>query len=187
MKSASKIVAFLTAVAVIGVAAYGAYWALTELWHLYSRAGDDFKLGVLTAFVSLFGVVWSVIYQRRKELLALQFERKREAYGAFFDLFFDFLDAGKRGVDPVLDQSFQDKWTNLTKSLMVWGGARTINAFNAFQAGSVVGEDIKESSARIEKLMREFRADLGHKDTQLKPYALTKLIVKGDEHHKFDV
>jgi len=182
------ILSSLLVLLLLGGAIYIAYWAVAEFLKLYAQAGSDFKLGVLTAFISLFGVVWSVIYQRRKEMLSLQFERKREAYSAFFDMLFDFVDANKAGVDPLTDPSFQEKWTDLTKNMMIWGGARTINAFNIFQTGGTdPGEDLKSTSGRVERLMREFRADLGHNDRQLKPFGLTKLMVRGDEHHKFDL
>jgi hypothetical protein len=181
-----RIIGVFLALLLVGGAAYFAYWAAKEILRLYSEAGSDFKLGLLTALISLVGVVWSVIYQRRKELLALQFDRKREAYGVFFDLLFDFIDANKSGLDPMDDPTFQTKWTDLTKRMMIWGGAKTINAFNAFQAaGHVAGDDIKSTSNQVEKLMREFRVDLGHNDSQLKPFALTKLMVRGDEHYKF--
>ena len=165
----------------------GIPWIVRELGHLYTASGTEFKLGLLTAVLSAAGLIWSVLYQKRRELEALQFERKREAYSAFFNFLFEILKANDEGVDPLADPDMKDKWRDLTKQMMIWADATTINAFNFFQRESLAPtDDLKVTFDRVERLMRAFRRDLGHRDRRLERFGLTKLIVKGDEHHKMD-
>lgn len=182
------IILFISILVGIGYAVWvGVPWFYREIAGLYGKAETEFKLGLITAVVSTAGVAWSVIYQRRKELDALRFERKREAYAVFFDLLFEFMKASDNGIDPLEDPTFKDRWRGLTKGLMIWGNPRTITAFNKFQSGSSqTSNDFRETVLRVESLLRQFRADLGHRDAFLKRFALTKLILRGDEHHKLD-
>jgi hypothetical protein len=183
--------AFAVIVGVLAGTGYAAWWAagwlLPEVAKLYREASTEFRLGLITAVLSTAGVVWSVIYQRRKELDALRFERKREAYNGFFDMLFDFMKAADTGADPTSDAIFKDKWREITKNMMIWASPGSINAFNKFQVESLrPSDDMKVTFGRMEKLLRQFRADLGHRDTWLRPFGLTKLILRGEEHSKLD-
>lgn len=174
-------------VAVGWFAIYGIPWLIKELYTLYNRAETEFKLGLLTAVVSTAGVVWSVLYQRRRELESLNFEKKREAYTGFFDLLFEFMDASDTDVDIVNDPQTKVKLRAITRKLMVWGSADTINAFNKFQVDSLqVSDDVKVIFKNMENLLLQFRKDLGHNDKKLSDFALAKLIVRADDHHSFD-
>ena len=187
------IVAFAVLLTGISAAAYAFWlavtWLLPEIARLYGESGTEFKLGLITAVLSTAGIIWSVIYQRGKELDALRFERKREAYNGFFDMLFDFMNASDGGTDPTADPNFKAKWRKITKEMMIWASPESINAFNKFQTEAAVAspsDDLKLTFSRMEKLIRQFRADLGHRDRRLKPFALTKLILRGDEHSKLD-
>ena len=69
---------------------------------------------------------------------------------------------------------------------MVWGSASTITAFNKFIYESALNSDpnTKMVFLRTEAFLRAIRKDLGHNDGALERFALTKMIVRGDEHHK---
>ena len=191
VRVAGRIVGWLIILAVLSATAY-LFWVgvprlFAEVAKLYGEATPQFKLGLITAVLSTAGVVWSVLYQRRKELESLQFERKREAYSAFFDLLFDFLKATDSDVDLTSDPAFKDRFRDLAKEMMIWGSPTTINAYNQFQANSSrPTDDVRTIFNRVETLLRHFRADLGHRDRRLKKFALTKLILKGDEHKTLD-
>lgn len=162
-------------------------WVFFEVARLYKASGTEFRLGLLTAILTTTGVVWSVIYQRRREVEQLQFEKKYEAYGYFFDMLFDVVDKNRRNTayDPLSDENFVRQWRDMTKKMMIWGSSKTISAYNDFQRADSNGGALA-TTARVEALMRRFRADLGHKDRRLKKFALSKLLIKGDEHHFLD-
>lgn len=187
---AGMILAWIILLVIVAALAYTLWLIvpglLVEVTTLYREADPEFRLGLITAVFSTAGVVWSVIYQRKKELDSLRFERKREAYGVFFDLLFDFMKAGDTEID-IMDPALQGRFQDLQKKMMIWGSPGTINAFNRFQVESLEpAADIKVTFARMETLLRQFRSDLGHQDRKLKKFALTKLILKSDEHHQLD-
>jgi len=73
-----------------------------------------------------------------------------------------------------------------TQDVMTWGSAATVNALNEYQRGGlkVTPGDMTALFQNTETLLRALRKDLGHSDATLEPFALTKLVLKPDEHHK---
>ena len=162
-------------------------WIVHEVYGLYNRSGVEFRLGLITAVLSTAGVVWSVLSQRHKETEALRFERKRDVYSDFFDLLFSFVAANEDDIDLSNDLQTRVRFREITKKMMIWASPQTIDAFNKFVSdGAHAATSEGETFKRVETLMRQFRRDLGHNDRRLKKFALTKLVVRGDEHYKFD-
>lgn len=144
------------------------------------------KLGVLTAAGSALAFIINNAVQSSRERRARLFEAKRQAYGDFFKAFMSFFHKTAQGENPEgleMVKAIQ----NLSTDVMTWGSAATINAFNQFQRESVMpASDQRALFLRTERFLRALRNDLGHSDANLKPFALTKLILKGDEHAKLD-
>lgn len=157
-----------------------------EILRLYSEAENDLKLGVITAAGSALAFVANNAIQSSRERRARLFEAKREAYGEFFESFMSFFHGvagGRKPTEAELIKAIQ----GLSTDVMTWGGAETVNAFNNFQrANAAPANNDRELFLRTETFLRALRRDLGHSDGSLKSFALTKLIVRGDEHHKFD-
>lgn len=174
--------------ALLIVAATASVWlAGAEFLTLYRLADPNLKLGVLTAIGSGIAFMWTTLHQSRRERQARLFESKREAYDKFFEFFFGIFDAQRAGK-PLSDAKLVQMFSEFTRNVMTWGSAAAINAVNEYQRAStdVPPGDLKALFRNTETLLRALRSDLGHGDSALEPFALTKLILKAEEHHKLD-
>ena len=170
----------LSLLAVVGI-------ALLEIYSLYSQADPNIRLGVLTAFGSAAAFVINNVVQNSRERRARLFESKREAYATFFQFFMSVFHRSDTD-DPVDEQEIIGALRDLSTNLLIWGSPNAIKAFNSFARESAERPTVQgyELYSRIENFMRALRTDLGHRDGSLDKFALTKLIVKGDEHHMLD-
>jgi hypothetical protein len=181
---------FLSLIIVLIIAAivgYLGYKFFLEVWALYNQADSNVKLGMLTATGSAVAFITSNAINSSRERKARLFESKRDAYNEFFDFFFSLFKNVKNGTDYPEDEMVE-KVSKFTRGVMTWGSAKTVNAVIEWQKQSenLDGKNIKSIFLVTENLLRALREDLGHSDSTLKDFALTKLILKADEHHKLD-
>ena len=176
------------AIAIIFVTPAIAY----QLIKLFIAADINVKLGTLTAAVSVMALLYNNARQQGREIASRHFSEKREVYQQFFDLLFEFMQAQKSESEVDLPIK---RASNILKSIMVWGSAETINAYNEFisftavqspETDEVLNAPLKlDTFEKMEALLRSMRKDLGHPDGKLEKFSLSKLFIKGDEHHKF--
>lgn len=165
-------------------------FATFKIYSLFVVASTNVKLGISTALVSLFALIYNNNRQQNREISSRHFSEKRQAYQKFFDLLFEFMGQEKTGQAP---DSSVERMMDVVKGLMVWASADTINLYNEFLRFSVSVDGKKETTKGlplsiiyIEKILRSMRRDLGHVDKALEGHGLTKLFIKADEHGKFD-
>jgi hypothetical protein len=170
----------LAVLALIGV-------AFGEIYSLYMRADANVRLGVLTAFGSAAAFVINNVIQNARERRSRLFEAKREAYSTFFRFFMSIFHRSDT-ENPVAEQDIVQALRDLSTTLLTWGSPDAIKAFNSFARQSALNPSAEgyELYSRAENFLRALRKDLGHADSSLDKLALTKLIVRGDEHHKLD-
>lgn len=177
----------LAIILILAVVAFGGWLSfelIGEVLRLYRVADSDLKLGVITAGGSALTFVINNAVQSSRERRARLFETKREAYGGFFTSFTSFFHRISQGEEIPQDEMMRAIQT-LSTDVMTWGSAETINAFNQYQrVNAAPAKDQKELFLRTETFLRALRKDLGHNDASLKSLALTKLLVRGDEHDK---
>lgn len=174
------------AVVLIGVGGWIAFKAIQEIVRLYNIADSDLKLGVITAGGSALAFVINNAIQSSRERRARLFEAKREAYGDFIGSFMSFFHrfAQDQEVPP---HEMVNAIRSLSTDVMTWGSAATVNAFNRYQRENIIPtSDPKELFRRTEIFLRALRKDLGHNDSSLRNFALTKLLLRGDEHDNLD-
>jgi hypothetical protein len=164
-------------------------FAVYQLITLFVDASSNVKLGVLTASVSVIALLYNNARQQTRDISSRHFSEKRAAYQQIFDFLFDSM----KDTDSI-DASAEnvEKMRTITKSVMVWGSADTINSYNEFLRFSSTnaiseggGELPLELFSRMENLLKSMRNDLGHSDSKLNKFSLVKLFIKGDEHYKF--
>lgn len=177
----SKVLSGIAALLIFGVSSWIIYLAVGA----YLKASNNVQLGVATALISIFAIIYNNSRQQSREIKTRHFSEKREAYQKFFNLMFDMFDAQKRGVEISEDEAVL-RMRSVVKEMMIWGSAETINNYNAFLKRSTSSEKISEKEVfqGVETLLLSFRRDLGHNDKKLEPLGLTKLIVKADDHEK---
>ena len=179
---AAKVALALVVIILLGVL----FLLVREFYALYAIAKPELRLGVLTAVGSGAALIWTSSLQAKRERQSRLFESKRAAYSHFFDLLFSMLRAQKLDSEVDQDKLMQD-FSAFTQNVMTWGSAETINAFNSWQRGNLShSDDVKTIFRNIEVLLRALRKDLGHNDTALESFALSKLILKVEEHHKLN-
>jgi hypothetical protein len=178
----------LLAIIVIAAAPFVVY----QLVKIFFAASPNVKLGILTAVISVGALLYNNSRQQRREIASRHFTEKREAYQKFFDILFEFMQAAKTEIAP---DAPVERIGLIVKSIMVWGSAKTINAYNAFMQHTAVQNSDASQEAddtinlqtfdKMETLLKSMRNDLGHSDGKLGRLSLSKLFVKGDEHYKF--
>jgi|GEM_PF-2222072 len=183
MTKIGKILGYFVAISIILVIPFFLYFS----WGALLEASTNVKLGVLTAAVSVFAFVYNNARQQAREIASRHFSEKREAYRKFFDLMFAMV-ASQGNGEPIPEKETISRMREVAKEIMIWGNADTINAYNDFLVYSATqpSGDPKAIFGIIEELLRNMRKELGHSDSRLKNLALTKLLVKGDEHHNLD-
>ena len=168
----------------IVLGAWFTYEIVREILRLYDVADSNLKLGVITAGGSALAFVINNAVQSSRERRARLFEAKRDAYGAFIAAFLSFFHRMNRG-EEVPQEEMVGAIQNLSTEIMTWGSADTVNAFNRYQV-----ENMTETTeplilfSRTENILRALRKDLGHSDNSLEKFALTKMLLRGDEHDK---
>lgn len=162
-------------------------WLVYTGCALLLKASVTAKLGVLTASVGVVTFIYNNNRQQIREIKARQFNEKRQAYQKFFDFMFDIFSAQRSGV-AISEADMIDRMHLITKDLMVWGSADTINQYNEFmrQSAAPQPEGSLTIFKHVETLMRSFRRDLGHNDRKLENMGLSKLLLKAEEHGKLD-
>lgn len=181
-----RVLSFIAALLLIAAISLATY----KVSILFVGASDNVKLGISTAFVSLIALIYNNNRQQNREISSRHFSEKRQAYQNFFDLLFEYMGHEKSKKAP--DSSIE-RMMGIVKGLMVWASADTINTYNEYMRFSV-SENAKRETAdglpisiiHMEKILRSMRKDLGHGDSGLERYGLTKLFIKADEHHKFN-
>lgn len=182
-----KVVGFIIALALLALGAAGALLFAIEFYELYVLAGPSVKLGIITAIGSAIALLSNNFYQSKRERQSRLFEEKRKAYDKFFEFFFAIFEGQKSG-GALSDAQMQKNYSDFTRSVMTWGSASTIKAMNEYQRASLVANksDNKKLFLITEKLLRALRKDLGHNDASLPTLALTKLVLKAEEHEKIE-
>ena len=193
MIKAWKVILFLLKLIGIVLIVAGLLFSAYFLSNLFISASGNVKLGILTALISLIALIYNNSRQQIRDISSRHFNEKREAYRDFIDLLFEFMRAVHTSETP---NASLERISEIQKNILVWGSAETMNAYNAFMVASVAGKDSNaEQSSEdkpdlrifhaMEALLRSIRKDLGHSDRKLKKFAVTKLFIVADEHHKF--
>ena len=150
-------------------------------------AGSTVQLGIVTAIISVVAIIYNNSRQQDREIKARQFSDKRAAYQKFFDFLFEMMGMQRSG-GTLSDEQAIDRMQEIVKDLMIWGSAESINQYNLFIRASIdqSPDNPQKLFENVEALMRSFRKDLGHRDSTLPKLALTKLLLKADEHDKLN-
>jgi hypothetical protein len=179
-----KVATFCIVVCAMAVSGYVIYLFGREIYRLYVQATPEVRLGVMTAAGSAAAFIINNAIQSSRERRARLFDAKRTTYDKFFQLFFSFFASQRSGEEIDAVEDMQD----FVRSVMTWGSAQTINSLIQFQLASIAktADDELYMFPHVERLLRALRKDLGHADGSLQNMALAKLIVKADEHHRFE-
>ena len=183
MQKLSYWLGVVVAIAVVIAIPYVAYLAII----IFLSASSAAKLGALTALISIIALIYNNLRQQEREIKSRHFSEQRQAYQKVGDLLFDIMNS-VTGTEQLDNDETLKRSRMIVKDIMFWGSANTVNQYNLFIRNS--SQPIEENSManfhNVENLLRALRKDLGHNDKKMEHLGLSKLLIKGDEHHKLD-
>ena len=169
--------------AAAGIAAWLVWVFVTNI----SAADASVKAGLI-GLLGMFSVAIVSNYQtKNREIDARHFLHKREGYMKLIDLVFDLIQSQKANRNVPNNKLLRDI-ASFKKTLIIWGGPETVEAWNNYEILSSSSPDAKTMIKEMEKILRSIRKDLGHNDTQLKFGHLSALILVPEEKKRlFDM
>jgi hypothetical protein len=175
------------AILIVVALGYLSFLTFHEMSKLYIQAEPSVRLGVVTAIGSVIAFVANNAIQSSRERRARLFESKREAYDKFFNFFTLFFHKNNTET-PMSETEMMESFRNLATGIMTWGSASTINAFNQYQRHNARQDhtDMVDLFSRTETFLRALRRDLGHNDVALENLAMTKMMIRGNDHEELD-
>lgn len=164
---------------IIMLATLGALiWSMVE-------ADPNTRSAIIAAFGIIFAVLITHNRTKNREIAARHFHEKLDGYMKFVGLFSDVIKYGNKKQD-VPDEEIETRMLEFKKSLIVWGGAEVIKAWNRYskEVISLHQQNTEEASGRILYLLNDIlmliRKDLGHNDTGLPEGSLIDIIIVED-------
>lgn len=185
MTAFQKILTTLLFIAFIGL-------GLGLIWLLITRlmvADPGITAAVIAALVAVAGTLYTHIQIRKREVKAMHFTKKKTAYMLFIDVMFEMMLSVKNKTE-FAQKDVERKMMAFRRELLVWGNHEVFQALEEYEQLAIDREDTdrpehKDFFSAVEKLLRAMRKDLGHEDSQLKPFELVSVFIVGKDKEKF--
>ncbi len=151
---------------------WGVYYLLTLGFSAIAGFDKSVAAAIVLACGTVIVSVITVVAGRALEQRALiekeHRERKIPIYIELLSFLFRFLMGEKTGETPTEKDVF-DFVAHFNRDFMVWGADNVLKAWVEFRKNAIVGpsENTVGSMLLLEKLIREIRLDLGHKNKNL--------------------
>jgi uncharacterized membrane protein (DUF485 family) len=163
----------------------GGAWATWKaLMGLSPQVATAIVAGVATILVSVFSIIWSKLYERRKEIEQEQRQQKSPVYEEFLSLIFKVLLADKLGEGPVPEKELLKGMSAFAQKLMVWGSDEVLKEYSMWRriaASSAAKENPVIHVFAIERLLLAIRKDVGHKNKNLRQGDLLAIFINDIE------
>jgi len=167
-----QLIVLLALLACLGAGAWGAWKALTRLSPQVSTA---VIAGVVTVLVSVFSVLWSKRVDKQREIEQEQRKQKIPVYEEFIAFLFRILLADKLGDQPVTEKEMMKFVSGFAQKILVWGSDDVLAAYAVFRR---LGDTSSvQTVLAIEKLLFAIRADVGHRNKNLRTGDLLSIFV----------
>ena len=149
--------------------------------YLLVSAGDQTRLAVLTAGVTVGTLVYTQNSNARREIDSRHFARKSEAYEEILRILNEFITAeatGKKVRQPEIVKRLAD----LQPRLLIWAGPKALRAWQLLSEGH--GGELGFFNA-AQSLIAALREELGHsRDSELGPLGLAATFLKPEARAK---
>ena len=151
-------------------------WMVWVFVKSLGKADDSIKAGLI-GILGMLSVTLVVHYQTKKrEINARHFADKRDGYMHLIDLIFELLFSIKENKH-LSEKTMQEKMIKFKKSLLVWGGPETIEAWNQYELKANENLPSVGLILELENVLRAVRKDLGHNDSTLEFGSLSALFL----------
>ena len=146
---------------------------------------------VAASAAALIGLA-TVVYNQRKikerEIAESHRPQKVEVYGRYMEMMFDLLRRTKEGPSVSkrkMPKALLDKMYGFRKDVILWGSPGVIQAYLDWER--VASENQTEGFLAWDKMLREFRKDLGNSNWMLKKGQLMSLILTEEAREEMNV
>ena len=138
----------------------------------WQSADDNTRFGVVAASIGLFATVVgaSITHSntKKREIEAIHFTEKRQAYVGFLDILLSLSQQGRK-LQPL-----EKKMMDLKKGLLFWGDDDFIRVWNKVEKP---GEDPLSALRNLDDILRWMRSDLGHNNSSLQKGDLADFLL----------
>lgn len=158
----------------------GVFFALLAVYFIYLlvTTSDQTRLAILTAAVSVGGLIYTNSKNVRREVEARHFAKKAEAYEEIIQTIFLFMNATRKNKILSHDD-VTDKIGEILPKLMIWAGPEVLSAWNDLATQS---DDPFAPLVSGNGLIAALRKELGHtKDASLGPLGLISVVLKPED------
>ncbi|WP_041793821.1 hypothetical protein [Micavibrio aeruginosavorus] len=127
---------------------------------------------------------WTQRGTKTLEINSRHFIEKRGAYIIFINLLFELFNTQRNG-GPLSQEEMTEALMKFKRELMIWGDQKIIKTLESYERLCFENSgDIKKQILTIDKILREIRKDLGHRDNQLKDGDLVLMFIKAEDKDK---
>jgi hypothetical protein len=163
----------------VGLIVGGAWGAWKVITIPSPQVAATIVAGVVTVLVSVFSVLWSKRVERQREIEQEQRQQKIPVYEEFIAFLFRILLADKLGEQKVTEQEMMKFVSGFAQKIMIWGSDDVLHRYAVFRRmGSATG---LETVVAVESLLFAIRADVGHRNKNLKTGDLLSIFVNDIE------
>lgn len=169
-KSVGYYTGLLVGLGLIGLGAYVLYLLIVS--------GDQTRLAVLTAAVSVATLVYTQTKNTKREVEGRHFAKKAEAYEEIITTISDLMNATRKN-EQVDETELVERLADIIPKLMIWAGPEVLLAW---QRMSTPSDDPLASLVAGNDLIAALRKELGHSsDHLLGPLGLVLTFIKAED------
>ena len=164
------------------------------LWRAFSDLEAGPAAAIVTAgatvLISVFSLIFSKSWERRREVELQHRERKLPIYEKFMSFWFRSILHEQLGQPPLTDREMAEFLSEFTQQLILWGSDPVVKEYARFRLHAIsqpdeasAGDDASEATGSaetlflLEQLLFAIRADLGHRNKDLDRGSLLALLI----------
>lgn len=182
------VVLLVAAVAVV----LGLWFSAREVVRFVGSLESELTASIVAAAGAVLVGLATVIYNQRqikeREIAESHRPQKVEVYGRYMEMMFDLLKRTKEGQTASKEQmpeALVDKMYEFRRDVILWGSPGVIRAYLDWE--KIASEDPTTGFLAWDKMLREFRKDLGNSNWLLKDGQLMSVILTQKAREKMNV
>jgi hypothetical protein len=153
-----------------------------SLWQVFVGLPKELAVAVVagsvTILVSVFSLIGSKYFERRREIEQEHRKQKMPIYEEFMTFWLRVLLAGRPGQIPVPQEEVIQFMTTFTQKMIIWGSDNVVKEHANFRRQVTKNpENAITTLLLFEKLLYAMRADIGHQNKGLANADLLSLFV----------
>lgn len=147
---------------------------------LLAAASQQVLAAVIPAVFAVVALIWSNIYQQRKQIEQQQRQKKAEVYEAFMHYWFRVMRLERKELpEDEREKMDQEYYTTVSPKLIAWASEDFLKAYATHAAPTESPPEEDYSIFDFEKMFFLVRSDLGYSDNDPQSGALLKTFLTG--------